>query len=394
MTVIERFRNGQKCSNQRRMSAALSVLAALGALAFLYPYIVYPLSLRMMKAQPVPRGDAPRPSASLLFAAYNEERALPAKLENIAAIKALHPDIEVIAWSDMSSDNSLSLLQSRPDLLRVIAAEARRGKAAGMRRMAEAARGEICIFTDANVLLDPASVGPLLDYFRAPEIGGVAGTLHYVNDADSATASAGGLYWRLEEAIKALESRCGSIMGADGSIFATRRALYPDFPAHLLDDMVVSMSVVLQGSRLISAPDVIAWERNVTLAGEEFRRKRRIACRAYNTHRFLAPQIRRRFSPIDRYKYAAHKLLRWFGAPLLALAAGAGSAALWLGGHGTALALLWAMAAAVIVAGLSGVRGCATLVSMGRAILATFIGVTDAWRGRTYQTWTPAKSRD
>ena len=155
----------------------------------------------------------------LAAGARAEERALPAKLANLEAIKAQYPALEILAYSDMSTDSTLPLLESRPDLLRVIPATERTGKAMGMRKMVAQAQGEICIFTDANVLLEPESVGRLLGYFHDPTIGGVSGTLRYINDADGTTASIGGLYWRLEEKIKALESRCGSMMGADGSIF-------------------------------------------------------------------------------------------------------------------------------------------------------------------------------
>jgi cellulose synthase/poly-beta-1,6-N-acetylglucosamine synthase-like glycosyltransferase len=377
------------------MSTILYILCAVLLLAFLHPYLFYPASLRAMKQRPIVAGDAPLPSATLLFCAYNEERALPAKLANIAAIKALHPDLEVLAYSDMSIDGTLSLLESRPDLLRVIPSSARTGKATGMRRMVEQAKGDVCIFTDANVLLEPESVGRLLDYFRSGEIGGVSGTLRYINDADSATASVGGLYWRLEEKIKALESRCGSMMGADGSIFATRRALYPQVPPHLLDDMITSLSVTFSGHRLISAADVLAYERNTTDPRDEFRRKRRIAARAFNTHRYLWPQIARHFSVADRYKYISHKLLRWLGAPVLALSVLSLTAALWHDGMADVAAMLWGAGGAVLLLGEGlKLRPFATVSGILVSILATFIGVTDALRGRTYQTWAPAKSRD
>ncbi len=375
------------------MTALLYLLAALSGAAFLHPYLFYPLSLRLMPPRPLTVGSGSRPTASLLFAAYNEERTLPAKLENIAAIKALHPDLEVLAYSDMSTDTTLDLLGSRPDLLRVIPAAERAGKATGMRLMVEQARGEICIFTDANVLLDPASVAPLLDYFRDPGIGGVAGTLHYVNDDASATAEAGGIYWRMEEGIKRLESRCGSIMGADGSIFATRRALYPQVPPHLLDDMIASMSVLFHGRRLISAPDVVAYERNATAAADEFRRKRRIACRAWNSYRHLRPGIA--LLPLaERYKFVSHKVVRWFGAPLLLLSGAALTAALWLDGRTMLLAALALAGGLLVTAALAGVRPARTLMGFAAAMLATFVGVTDAWRGRTWQTWHPATSRN
>jgi cellulose synthase/poly-beta-1,6-N-acetylglucosamine synthase-like glycosyltransferase len=378
------------------MTGVFAACAIICLVLFVHPYVGLPLSLRLMRSRPLALDpSAPLPSATLVFSAYNEERALPSKLANLEAIRALHPGLEILAYSDMSADRTLEILLSRPDLLRVVRSTERTGKATGMRRMVAEARGDVIIFTDANVLLDPASVAPMLRYFSDRHIGGVSGTLRYINEADGATAKVGGLYWRLEEALKSLESRCGSMMGADGSIFATRRAIYPVVPAHLLDDMTVSMSVLFEGLRLISGPDVIAYEKSTTSSADEFRRKRRIAARAFNTHRFLWPKIRRSLPLIDQYKYVSHKLLRWFGLPFLILFALLATLALVEGGWGRAASFAWVGALLAYWLGRTGrvpVLGAA--VEILHAVIATFVGVLDSLRGMTYQTWSPAKSRD
>lgn len=373
----------------------LMLASALLLLMFIHPYVSYPISLLLFRERPIMKGSGPRPrSAALLFAAYNEERSLPAKLANIAEIKARHPDIEVLAYSDMSADRTRDMLEAHCDLLRLIPSSERTGKATGMRLMVASTDAEICIFTDANVILDPASIDRLLDYFTDPTVGGVAGTLRYINDGDSLTAEVSGLYWRLEEWIKRRESRCGSIMGADGSIFATRRSLYPMVPSHLLDDMTVSMSTIFAGYRLIHADDVIAYEKNATAASDEFRRKRRIACRAFNTHRHLWPQIERTFPSADIYKYISHKVLRWLGLPILILAALCATGALLLAGEPAWALGLWAMAGTALLLARARIRPFSQLAEILWSISAIFVGLTDSWRGQTYQTWAPAKSRD
>ncbi|WP_340318234.1 glycosyltransferase [Rhizorhabdus argentea] len=363
-------------------------------LVFLHPYTTYPLSLWLFRARDIRRGSGGvSPSLTLMFSAYNEEKSLPEKISNIRAIKSLYPDIQVIAYCDLSSDRTLELLEEANDVLEVVAAMKRTGKATGMARMAAQARGDVCVFTDANVILDPQSIPTLRSYFTDPKIGGLAGSLHYTNDDASATARVGGLYWRLDEKLKALESRCGSIMGADGSIFAIRRELYPQVPPHLLDDMTVSMAVPLSGLRLVFAPDVIAYEKNTTLSADEFRRKRRIACRAFNTHLHLWPAIREEFGPADLYKYLSHKVVRWFGIlPLLAVVTCAMISLLFAKLY-LAIAGLLSVAAAVAGLGFLGISPFSVLLQILFALIATFYGVLDSWRGQTYQTWTPAQSR-
>ncbi len=377
------------------MLVAFAMLAAINLVLFLHPYATYPLSLMMLRKRPVQRDRSrPLPSATAVFSAYNEAPVLPSKLANLRAIKALHPGIEFLCYSDCSSDGTLTLLEEASDIVTVIPSNARAGKATGMRKMVAAAHGEVVIFTDANVILQPDTVANLLGYFSDPTVGGVAGTLRYINDDESPTAKVGGLYWQLEELLKRLESGCGSIMGADGSIFATRRALYPEVPPHLLDDMTVSMTVTFHGLRLIHATDVVAYERNTTSSADEFRRKRRIACRAFNTHRHLWPQIWRHYAPIDLYKYISHKLLRWFGLIPLTLAFFFTAAALIVAGH-SGLALVFGLVAVVfIMLGQRGVRPFSLISEMALAIVATLYGIFDSWTGKTYQTWAPAVSRN
>ena len=126
----------------------------------------------------------------------------------------------------------------------------------------------------------------------------------------------GSLYWRFEEAVKSLESASGSVMGADGSIFAIRRKLHVRPPPDLIDDMYVSLSILCRGARIVRVPDAIAHEEAVSRSREEFRRKVRIACQAFNVHRALRPHFEG-LGMLDRYKYLSHKLLRWMTAYLL-----------------------------------------------------------------------------
>jgi len=124
-------------------------------------------------------------------------------------------------------------------------------------------------------------------YFADPEIGLCLRQSRYTNDGASVTASSGSAYWRFEEAIKKLEMESGSMMGADGSVFAIRRSLHNPPPEHIIDDMYVSLMILCNGYRVIQANDAFAYEESVVSAGEEFRRKIRIACQAFNVHRLI-----------------------------------------------------------------------------------------------------------
>lgn len=376
------------------LDLALWLVLALCLLLLVWPFLVYPLMLRLLPERPAVRAEgAPKPSASLLFCAYNEAASLPAKIDNLRQLKARHPALEIFAFDDGSGDGTGDLLAAAGDLLTLVRGPGRSGKAHGMKQLAALATGDVLIFTDANVLLDVDAVDKLLPYYADESVGGVLGSLRYDGAESSASASVGALYWRLEEHLKDLESRTGNVMGADGSIFSIRRALYPEFPDSVLDDLTVSMAVVFAGRRLIKARDVIAREMMVAKREDEYRRKVRIAARSWHTHRHLRPRLAR-MSGLDRFKYASRKLVRWFGGAWIGLGAVAALALAWRIAPLAAIAL---GAGAILFAMLSLQmrRGpLAAIMDLLLAYLATLKGVMLAMRGQTFTVWTPAKSRD
>lgn len=374
------------------MPLFLLLLSLLCGLAVIYPYVIYGRILARIPTKPLHPKPGHKCSATLVFCAYNEAASLPEKLANIAALKARHPDLEVLAFDDGSSDGSLALMQAHPELLTVIAGGGRNGKAHGMKLLAARATGEIMIFTDANVTLREDAIEAVMAWYADPQVGGVCGALTYLGADSSATAAVGSRYWRLEEKLKSEESRTGNVMGADGSIFSIRRALYPTFPDTVLDDLTVSMSAVFAGQRLIKVEDVVAYEGVVAQRSDEIARKIRIAARAFHTHDFLRPKLAK-MGRLDKFKYGSRKMLRWFGGGFLVLGALFMLLAALL--VSPLLAGLYALALiAVVVAGLRGEKGpLASIMEIVIALIATQVGVFRAMRGQTFAVWNPAKSR-
>lgn len=358
-----------------------------------HPFVSYPASLRLLariRPRPVRPGPAPA-TAALCVCAYNEAAVIRAKAENMLAVQDVTPGLELLVYVDAASDSTAELLRGYADRIRVVVSPTRLGKTHGMNTLVSLTSADIIVFSDANVMFAPDAVSRLLAPFGDPAVGAVCGHLVYAEAAGSGTAAAGSRYWRLEERIKALESACGSVMGADGSIFAVRRALHRAPPPHLIDDMFVSLAVVCGGGRLVRAEDALAFEAPVSRPGEEFRRKVRIACQAFNVHRALTPDLLR-LPVLEQYKYVSHKLLRWLTAYLLAAAAlcGLAGVALLDGALAGALAALGvAGVAALMVAG----RGpLATIRDILSAFVATGWGVWRSLRGDRFQTWNPPAS--
>lgn len=373
-------------------AVALTVVLVVSFVLVIYPYAIYPMLLRRLPEKAVVPEPGNACSVTLVFCAFNEGRVIAEKLANIAALKARHPDLQVLAFDDGSKDDTAEQILARPDLVELVQGGGRNGKAHGMKLLAARATGDVIVFTDANVILQEDAIERIRAWHGDPDVGGLCGTLRYIGTDQSVTASVGGLYWRLEEYLKKQESRSGNVMGADGSIFTLRRELYPDFPDSVLDDLTVSMAAVFAGKRLIKVDDVIAYEKLVAARGEEFSRKVRIAARAYHTHLYLRPQLAR-MAGIDRFKYVSRKVIRWFGGLFLIL--GTVSFLLlcalvspWLG-----VAALVGLAALIWLAPRIGFKPLDTVLEIALALMATLLGIIKALRGQTVVTWTPAQTR-
>lgn len=378
------------------MIVALLLAGALAFVLALHPFVTYPLSLVVLaRLRPVPIRPVPGTRAgrvALCVCAYNEERVIGAKIENMLALRRAVPGLEILVYVDAASDRTAEIARAYGAQIRLVVGATRQGKTHGMNTLVALTRAEILVFTDANVMFDPDALPRLLRPFADPAVGCVCGHLVYTSSTGGPTAETGSLYWRLEEAIKELESRTGSAMGADGSIFAIRRSLHRPPPSDLCDDMFISFAVLLQGRRIVRAGDAIAREEAAARSAEEFGRKIRIGCMGFNVHRILRGELRR-LPLLDRYKYASHKLLRWFTAYLLVVAGACIATGLALAGAWMVLAILVADVLAIGLLVLLLPSGpIARLREVLSAFVATGVGVWRSLLGDRFQTWTPPSS--
>ena len=361
------------------MTLAFAVAGAVLLLLALHPFVTYPLSLRVLarlRPQPVRLGP-PLGRAAFCVCAYNEERVIRAKVDNMLAAGEALGGLEVLVYVDGGTDGTADIVREYGDRVRLVDSPARLGKTHGMNTLAALTTADLLVFSDANVLFAPDALPRLLAPFADPDVGCVCGHLIYTRPEGNATAATGSLYWRLEETIKRLESATGSVMGADGSIFAMRRAVHEPPPPDLIDDMYISLASLCSGHRIVRAADALAYEEAVSRPAEEFRRKVRIACQAFNVHRALWPRLRR-LPALDLYKYVSHKLLRWLTAGLLVAAAMCWAGAAMAAG---AWPLLGAAAVLGAAAGLAVLMARSGLLATMRDILGAFIATAiGVWR--------------
>lgn len=375
----------------------IALASVIFLLLAIYPFAVYPLFLRYSSppsrtAGSVSPAAAPDAVVSLCVCAYNEEAVIRDKVRNMLELQAATTGkLELLVYVDGSSDRTADILREYADRLTLVVGEVRRGKSFGMNELVRRARGDIIVFSDANVMLESQAVNRLRARFADPEVGLVCGHLHYTNGEASPTAQVNSAYWRLEEFIKARESERGCVMGADGSLFAIRRHLHRQVPDDIIDDFFISMSILCDGHKVVNAPDALAWENTATSAWDEIRRKVRISCQSANVHRLLWPRISR-LPASQLFMYLSHKVLRWLTGANLIISGVLALTALTMWGGVHALGIAVGLAILFLVAAALRIRPAPQLLEIVAAMVATSFGVVLSLFGARFKTWRPAAS--
>jgi cellulose synthase/poly-beta-1,6-N-acetylglucosamine synthase-like glycosyltransferase len=120
-------------------------------------------SIVKVKEVPLPESDADLPSITLVVAARNEARNIEAGVRSLLALD--YPKLELIAVNDRSTDDTGKILdriaKENPRLMVTHLTELPKGwlgKNHALHWGAEHAKGELLLFTDADVVLEPTTV--------------------------------------------------------------------------------------------------------------------------------------------------------------------------------------------------------------------------------------------
>ena len=377
--------------------AALIMAAGFFLVLALHSFVTYPLSLlliRRVRGAKVRERDREsakdRYSLAFVLCAYNEAAVIEDKIKNLIEIRRSLARCSIHVYADGCSDDTVARLEPYRDDVRVVAGVGRKGKSAGMNVLMQGVDADLVAFTDANVIITPASALLMAGYFTDPRVGCVCGQLTYNNPDESTTAAAGSAYWIFEEWLKRTESDIDSTVAADGALFVVRRELWNEVPADIIDDACTSTSVFCRGLDVVQADDIHAWEKGAVSSGEEFRRKIRISCRTFNCTMFLWKKLRS-VNALRQYMYLSHKLVRWLTIFNLVAAALCFDAALAVYSL-KAFSVGTAIAVVLLALGYFGVRPFATVVEILTSFAAAGLGVIQSLRGKRYVTWTPAGS--
>lgn len=378
----------------------IEILFWTACMTLVYVYVLFPAIVRLLArgfGAAVAEADMPL-SVSIIVTAYNEEKGILAKLENLLALDYPAGLVDIIVASDASSDATERLVRDcgseRVQLLRV---EGRNGKTACQNAAAAIAHGEILVFTDATTRLDAGALRALIRRFFSSDVGCVAGRLMYMSRTENVTGRGGETYWDYEIKLRMAESSLGSLIGVSGCLYAVRRSAYRAINPGLISDFVISMKMREQSLRTVLAANAICYEDTLNRGTHEVSMRVRVAIRSINAliceRRFLNPWRYGLFA----WQLWSHKLLR-YASPFL-----------WLTALGANLVLTWehplygallVCQIAIILAGAVGFALQSRLANLGilsqpyyflLTNIAAFLAALRYARGERMVTWKPLR---
>ena len=303
-----------------------SSLALLAYTHLGYAGLLWLLARRRARGEPpgAVSGSPPAslPTVSLIVAAHDEEEMIAARVANARALDYPTERLEVIVASDGSGDRTVE--RARAAGADLVLDLPRGGKVRAQDRAVDASRGELLAFSDANSAWAPDALRRLAAPFDNLTVGYVCGEVRFRGRGGS---NQEGVYWRYENAIRALESRLGGITAGNGAIYAVRRSAYLRLDPRTSHDLSLPFNLVKRGWRAVYEPSARAEEEMAPTVEGEFRRKRRMMRHAWPMvlgGGLLSP---RGYGALYALQIASHRLLR-YASPALHLAALVASAAL------------------------------------------------------------------
>lgn len=260
----------------------MKILFWISAFALFYAMIGYPITLfildKILKRENK-KDYSLNPKVSMVISAYNEEKVIEKKLENIT--KSDYENLEIIIANDCSTDRTVKIcenfIKNHPDFdIKVNTAKDHFGKTNAQNEAVEVAKGEIIVFSDANSMFRKDAIKELVSYFTKDDIEYVCGSLVYKKDDDISSVVAENTYWDLELKMRDIESKISTIAAGNGAIYACRKKDYRNYNLVASHDYEMPLYAGLNDKRALYNPDAIAVEKAGATTEDEFKRKVRM----------------------------------------------------------------------------------------------------------------------
>lgn len=373
------------------MIALSAALAAVAVLLAAWSYVGYPAWIGRLSRSAKEAGDSsgePR-ALEVALSAADEEDVIARRVENLLAQETDVPFLVSIGCDGCRDRTAEIARASLGDRGRVVEFRQRRGKAAVLNDLVAGSTAEVLVFTDANTRFDPGAVRELARAFRDSAVGAACGRL--VLEDSTRRGAAETLFWDRETRTKEAEGRLGICLGANGAVYAARRAWIEPLPAgSAMDDFLIPVRIARRGRKVVFAGGAVAREETGGDVAAEVSRRFRIGAGAGQILKQETWLFNLRRHGLLSAAFLSRKAARWISPVLLlaAAAAGLGNARLRPAGAIILAAALLLTISAAARPRLPGVLGrlyyfCVINVALAAGVVAGLLGYRrPVWRRR------------
>lgn len=281
-----------------------------------YTYALYPLLLKIISffyhEKEMIFNSKEILNIDFVILAYNEEKVIHNKILN--SLDALKKINSAKLWivSDGSTDKTNQIVSSfivNP-LIEFIQLK-RSGKSQSINSVIPLLKGNIIVFSDANVEFSESTIMNLLKPFNDINVGCTCGKVIYRNPNKVNSGDGESLYWKYENEIKKIESKIGYVSGATGAVYAIRRELFHPLPSNCInDDFTISMKIVEAGYKCKYVENAVVYENVAPTVIDEFKRHIRDATGHYISIIHLIKLVNL-FTGVRSLIFWSHRLIRW-----------------------------------------------------------------------------------
>jgi glycosyltransferase involved in cell wall biosynthesis len=332
-----------------------------------------------------------QPTVSVLIVVRCSEKLIENKILNCMEQDYPSEKIEVVVVCDGPSPSTEEIvMRYKEHGVRLIRAE-REGKTACLKLALAGTSGEIVLFTDVAVRMNPDAIRTIVSNFADPSVGCVS--------SEDATSSGGGnaepIYIAFDTLLRRMEGAVCSLINVSGSLFAARRVVCDNWPVGMSSDFFVPLHSIEAGYRVVVDMRVPGYLGAVKVS-DEFQRKVRTIVHGLEVFfghlRFLNPFV----YGLVSWELVSHKLFRWL-LPFGFIAALLSNGLLWNAGTFYRVTL-----AVQVLFHLAGIipRCYEPLLEVLPFKVASFfmignLSTLKSWllyaRGERFQTWEPSQ---
>lgn len=253
-----------------------------------YHHVGYPLLLGILrkkqrkKSAPnlIKTGSKYHRSITVVVPAYNEEKYIAEKINNLAWLDYPSDKLKVVIACDGCTDRTAQIAQEEALIARsrgldieVLDFKLNRGKCAVINDIAPKIKSQLVAFSDVSSLVSIDALKLCSQRFEDPNVGVVNGNyiLMHANGAGEKN------YWEYQKRIKEGEQALGSLLGAHGAFYMMRTRLFlPLDESTINDDFVIPMKAAELGGNTVYEQRLNALELEPTTNAQNWHRRKRI----------------------------------------------------------------------------------------------------------------------